>query len=1292
MPSIPSTKALLFAPCLEDFRRHNPNPFQAIGLNTKAYNPKDLAGETEEATASVVVEEKPITQGEIDLRKVNFAHLHVHTQFSILDGATSIPGIAKKAAKDGMQAVAITDHGNMFGVKTFHKALKKEGVKPILGCEVYVARRGMYRKESKIDGSGWHLIILAKNKTGYHNLMKMVSLAWLEGNYYKPRIDKDLLQKYKEGIIVLSACLGGEVNQKLMNETPAEAEKSVLWFKEAFGEDYYLEIQRHKADNDKWDHKIYEDQRFVNEHLIAFAKKHKVKVLATNDVHFLNKEDAEVQDRLMCISTGKNVADTNRMRYTGQEWFKTQAEMKLLFQDVPESIANTQEVVDKIESYELDSKPIMPDFVLPEGFTDENEYLKHIVYEGALMRWGKELSEELVERLDFELETIKKMGFPGYFLIVWDFLKAARDMGVVVGPGRGSAAGSAVAYSLRITEIDPVKYNLLFERFLNPDRVSMPDIDIDFDDEGRGKILEWVVNKYGEKRVAHIITFGSMAAKSSIRDVGRVQQYPLSDTMALQKMVPSRPGVTLQDAFKEVSELNQIRKSKSEAAEVLRYAIDLEGSVRNTGTHACGIIIGKEDLENYVPISTTKDSELTYVTQYDGKHVEDIGLLKMDFLGLKTLSIIKAAIENVKESKGIEVDIENVDLLDVKTYETYSVGDTTGLFQFESAGMKKHLKELKPDKFEDLIAMNALYRPGPMEYIEDFINRKHGRSKIEYDHPMMEEYLEETYGITVYQEQVMLLSRKLGNFTRGQSDSLRKAMGKKIKAMMDELKVLFIDGCMANEPFMKGCVDMKKEPIKLIEKIWKDWEAFAKYAFNKSHATCYSYVSFQTAYLKAHYPAEFMAAVLSNNMNDIEKVTFFIEDCKTQGFEVLGPDINESGRMFNVNEDGDIRFGLNAIKGVGGAAVDMIIGERKENGRFKSIFDLVKRVNLRAVNKKSLEAMAFAGAFDSFGNTPRHVFFHKANENSSTFLEMIIQFAHRYQEEKNSAQVSLFGDLGSVDLPDPDIPEAKPWSQLQTLKQEFDVVGFYLSGHPLDEYKIEMKEFVNRTIEEIQWDIAKLNAYVVEEKAKEKAQEEEDIKNGKPVEKDAFNGKKVEQKLPKELDRIKNQPMSFGGMVSIPASTNLVTKKGNPYGRFTIEDYSGSIDMILFGEDFEQYKHILSRKDQYVRVRCTAELPRWKKEGVYELKITKLELLSEAMARYTKAIEIHIQLPSITAQLVDELKEHIIQNPGKSALFFKVYDENGEVLHLNMPRASVDPRNFISEVKDYEEFHLKIIK
>lgn len=1254
---------------IQNFKIANPNTINAIGLNTQPYDPNDIGDTIKDGIEKKTID---VTSSDLDLNAVKFAHLHLHTQYSILDGATPIPEIANKAAKDGMEAVAITDHGNMYGAKLFHKLLNKKGIKPILGVEAYVARRGLHRKEAKIDGGGWHLILLAKNKNGYKNLMKIVSVSFLEGNYYKPRIDKELLAKHKEDIIALSACLGGEVNQKLMNESQDAAEQAAQWYKDLFGDDFYLELMRHPSGDPELDEHIYDDQRFVNQKLLEIGQKLGIKVVATNDVHFLDKEDSGAQDRLICINTGKNIDDPKRLRYSGQEWMKTQAEMKELFNDIPEAIANTQEIINKVENYKLDSKPIMPDFELPDGFTDENEYLRHIVYQGARLRWGDDLSNEIKERLDFELDTIKKMGFPGYFLIVWDFLKAAREMEVLVGPGRGSAAGSAVAYALKITEIDPIQYNLLFERFLNPDRISMPDIDIDFDDEGRARILDWVVNKYGENRVAHIITFGSLAAKSAIRDVGKVQQYPLSDTLALQKMVPTRPGISLSDAFKEVKELNQIRKSQSEASDVLKFAETLEGSVRNTGVHACGIIIGKEDLENYVPISTAKDSELTYVTQYDGKHVEDIGLLKMDFLGLKTLTIIKHAVENIKLSKNIEIDIDHVDLTDKKTYELYSRGDTTGLFQFESSGMKKYLKDLKPSKFEDLIAMNALYRPGPMEYIPSFVKRKHGLEKIEYDLPMMQEYLEESYGITVYQEQVMLLSRKLAGFTRGQSDSLRKAMGKKIKAMMDELKVKFDEGCKSNDQFMEECRDTNKDPEKLIAKIWGDWEAFAKYAFNKSHATCYSYISFQTAFLKAHYPAEFMAAVLSNNMNDIEKVTFFIDDCRNQGIKVLGPDINESHNNFAVNDDGHIRFGLNAIKGVGEAAVREIINERNENGNYNGIFGLVKRVNLRTVNKKSLESMALAGAFDSFKSTPRHIFFHRETENSPTFLEKIIQFGHKFQEEQSSSQVSLFGNLGDVELPDPEIPITEPWSQLETLKKENEVVGFYLSGHPLDQYKIEMKEFANITIKKFEGVLATLN-------------KEKDLLNGKG------NTNGNDPKLA-YLKALKDKSYTIAGIISAPASTSMMTKTGKPYGRFMVEDYTGSLEISMFGDVFEKHKLILSRKDQYVLMRVIADKPSWREDSDFEIKVMNIVLLSEILEKKAKRLDVNLNLHSISTRLVEELKDVVYTNSGKTPIYFNIQGENNEILHLKMPEAKVNAREFMMVGKNNPDLNIIVIK
>ncbi|MBN1649811.1 MAG: DNA polymerase III subunit alpha [Bacteroidales bacterium] len=1234
---------------LDTFKTHNPKPIKAIGLNTQPYDPEDLI------EADSIAEDKSLPDAsQEDLsdfakekkteKPYTFAHLHVHTQYSILDGATNINLLAKKAKADGMEAVAITDHGNMFGVKEFHKTLTKIGLKPIIGCEAYVAKRGREKKEGKIDASGWHLVLLAKNPVGYKNLMKLVSLAWLEGQYYRPRIDKELLEKYHEGIIASSACLGGEISQKLMNESFEAAEEATLWYKNLFGDDFYLEIMRHKSNNEEMNEKVYNDQVFVNQKLIEIGRKHQIKIIATNDVHFLNEEDAEAQDRLLCISTGKYLSDTKRLRYTGKEWFKTQDEMKSLFQDFPEALANTQEIVDKVENFKLNKKPIMPDFKLPNGFDDENKYLRHIVYEGAHKRWGDELKPELIERLDFELETIEKMGFPGYFLIVWDFLKAARDMGVIVGPGRGSAAGSAVAYSLRITEIDPLKYNLLFERFLNPDRISMPDIDIDFDDEGRSKILKWVVEKYGEKRVAHIVTIGTMAAKSSIRDVARVQEYPLAETDKIAKLVPERPGVSLKDAFKEVKELRDIKESQTDAAKVLQYAETLEGTVRNTGTHACGIIIGKDDLENYIPISTAKDSELTYVTQYDGKHVEDIGLLKMDFLGLKTLSIIKHAIENIKLSKGITIDIDNVDLEDKKTYELYSNGETTALFQFESDGMKKHLKELKPNKFEDLIAMNALYRPGPMEYIPQFTKRKNGKEKIEYDLPMMKEYLEETYGITVYQEQVMLLSRKLAGFTRGQSDSLRKAMGKKIKSMMDELKVLFINGCKENPQFIKECQENNKDVDTIINKIWSDWEAFAKYAFNKSHATCYSYVSFQTAFLKANYPAEFMAAVLSNNMNNIDKVTFFINECNRIGIKVLGPSINESRTNFTVNKEGNIRFGLAAIKGVGEAAVLSLIEEREKNGNINNIFDFVKRINLRTVNKKSIESMILAGAFDDIKNINRATFYSRLPDSNLNFLEQLISFGHKYQDEQNSAQVSLFGDLGPVELPDPEIPVVEEWAELEKLAKEKEVVGFYLTGHPLDNFKEEINYFTNQNI----------------------------------------------GNFADNLDKFKNQSLTFAGIITSPADKNKTTKNGKPFGSFQVTDYSGSISITLFGEDFEKYKDLLDRAGQFLMVKALVTKPKWKKESDdFELKITQIELLTDVFNKYVSKLTLGIPLTSISEKMAASLSRLAKNHPGSANVYFHIID-NEDRLAFRAAKIKVSPKEFLMGIRKFSDIQVKI--
>ena len=1273
---IPIKKLNISDDALKAFLEHNPNPIKPIGLNTQPYSPDDLEGD-EISESSTIQTLEPKKESNIShLDNVGFTHLHLHTQYSLLDGASEIGEIAAKAKADGMKAVAITDHGNMFGVKLFHKTLTKEGIKPILGCEAYVARRGMHRKEGPEDKSGWHLVILAKNEIGYSNLTQLISKAWLEGLYYKHRIDKELLEQYKEGLIVLSACLGGEISQKIMNQSYEDAVEAALWYKKIFGDDFYLEIQRHKSNDPEMDAKIYSDQVFVNEKILQIAKEHHIKVVATNDVHFVEPEDSKAQERLLCISTGKFLSDTNRMKYSGQEWMKTQKEMKQLFADVPEAIINTNEIVDKIEEYQLNRAPLMPEFEIPSDFGTiedyqkkydeetliqaffksdiseeekknrykklggyekvlrikfEADYLTKVTYEGAEFRWG-EVNEEQKERLDFELGVIREMGFPGYFLIVWDFLKAAREMGVVVGPGRGSAAGSAAAYCMRITEIDPIKYNLLFERFLNPDRISMPDIDIDFDDDGRAKILKWVVDKYGEKRVAHIVTFGTMAAKSSIRDVGRVQEYPLADTSALQKLVPDAPGTTLKKAFAEVKELKEIKDSTGEAAEVLKYAEVLEGSVRNTGTHACGIIIGADDLEKYVPISTAKDSELTYVTQFDGKHVEDIGLLKMDFLGLKTLSIIKDAVENVKLSKGIEIDIDKISLTDSKTYELYASGQTTGLFQFESDGMKKHLRDLKPSRFEDLIAMNALYRPGPMEYIPSFIKRKHGDEKIIYDVPMMKEYLEETYGITVYQEQVMLLSRLLGGFTRGESDSLRKAMGKKIIEMMNDLKVKFINGCKANEQFVKECNELNQDIDKTIEKIWGDWEAFAKYAFNKSHATCYSYVSYQTAYLKAHYPAEFMASVLSRNLSDITKVTFFMDECRAMGMKVAGPDVNHSHRNFTVDKKGIIRFGMQGIKGVGGAAVDNIIEERNKNGEYKDIFDFVKRVKLTSVNKKNIEALAYAGAFDGFSDISREQFF--AEEDGRTFIEKLISFGNSFQTQSSNNTPTLFGGENEISVENPTIPQTEQWSTIAKLEKEREHIGVYLSAHPLDKFRYEIE-----------------------------------------------NGGFVPLKDMSDLSSRKGQEIKICGFVTNVEHT--FDKKGNPVGYMTLEDFNGSYRIRVSARDGYLDKKGYFTKDIVLFV--SGKVVSWSPEGrdtMYFFNPANMDLMSNKKDQILKSILLKIKLDDLDDELISNL-HHLIENhPGKVKLHFLIWDEETQTeVPMHSKRFSIDiNKEFINQL------------
>ena len=1194
-----------------EFRTIHREPIKSIGLEVEAYHEDEPADEI--VKPQDIVEKKVALGVEVP----PFTHLHVHTQFSVLDGLSKIPAIMEKAKADGMTTVAITDHGNMFGAKNFHLAAVEEGIKPILGCEMYVARRSMDKKESKVDASGWHLVLLAKNLKGYHNLLLLVSAAWTRGYYYKPRIDKDLLRKHHEGLIALSACLGGEIPSRIINEGVEKAESSLLEYKDIFGDDFYLELQRHKSGDAEMDRRVYDDQEFVNTELLKLAAKHSLKIVATNDVHFVNAEDAGAHDRLICIGTAHDLDDPNRLHYTRQEWFKTRQEMATLFADIPEALTNTQEVADKIEIYELDHKPIMPEFDIPEPFEDADAYLRSLTYEGAKLRYP-EITEAISERIDFELEVIKSMGFPDYFLIVWDFLEAARKMGVSVGPGRGSAAGSVVAYCLKITQIDPIEYKLLFERFLNPDRISMPDIDIDFDDDGREKVLHYVSRKYGKERVAHLITFGKMAAKSAIRDVARVQKLPLQEADRLAKMIPERPGITLNDAIKEVPELKQeLEKGKPEVSSVLRNALTLEGSVRNTGTHACGIIIARDRLDKFVPISTVKGSVLEYATQYDGHYVEDIGLLKMDFLGLKTLSIIKDALQNIKRSKDKDLDIDNIPLDDKETYALYGRGETTGLFQFESDGMKKYLQDLKPTRFEDLIAMNALYRPGPMQYIPSFIKRKHGEEEIVYDVPMMEEILKETYGITVYQEQVMLLSRLMAGFTRGQSDSLRKAMGKKKMAEMAKLKVEFLTGCEKNAI-----------PQKTAEKVWHDWEEFTKYAFNKSHATCYSYVSYQTAYLKAHYPAEFMAAVLSRNLNNIDKITFFTKEAERMGIQVLGPDINESSLNFTVTKDGIIRFGMAAIKGVGGSAVEDIIAEREENGPFRSIFDMAKRVNLKSVNKRSFEALAKAGAFDTFNDTHRSQYFYKENENDTEFIEKIIKFASKYQQKKNSAQVSLFGDSDEFEVQDPPIPFCEPWPKAVQLRHEKEVTGFYISGHPLDAFELTIKHICNV-------DIAKLHDHLADYKKRE---------------------------------------VIFGGMVT--STLQRTTKNGSLFGVLTLEDYSGSMDFRLFKESYLKMRHMLVVGNNLM-VRAMVEPNRYD-ENSLNINIRDISLLEDAMNKVMKKLTLYINPERVTDEFIDEIVKMKQDYPGETRLAISMaMADKKRSLVMNSKSANVDARLFL---------------
>ncbi|WP_300286512.1 DNA polymerase III subunit alpha [uncultured Alistipes sp.] len=1173
-----------------------------------------------------------------------FTHLHVHTQYSILDGAAAIKPLLKRAKELGMTSLAITDHGNMYGVKEFHDAAEKEGVKPILGCEVYVAGGSRFDKSGK-DKRGDHLILLAKNLEGYHNLARIVSYGFTEGFYYRPRIDKELLRAYHEGIICCSACLGGELPQAIMKGNIDEAHRIVEEFKSIFGEDYYLELQLHPSGEPRIDRNVYENQKRVNEVLLSLAAEHGVKYIASNDVHFIMAEDAPAHDRLICLNTGRDLDDPDRMRYTFQEYLKSEEEMAALFPDHPEALATTAEIAAKVEEYSLEHKPLMPNFPIPDDFPVPEErlretflkkmkddelpddirdgrmpldeavalhpeyadaltiakqfrYLEHLTYKGAERRYG-ELSEAVRKRIGYELSTIEWMGFPGYFLIVWDFIRAAREIGVSVGPGRGSAAGSVVAYTLGITNIDPMKYDLLFERFLNPDRISLPDVDVDFDEDGRADVLHYVVSKYGSQRVAQIVTFGTMAPKQAIKDVARVQKLPLQESNRISKLVPEKPGTTFVKAYKESPELLAEKDSDNPLIrDTMKYAEKLEGSVRQTGVHACGVIIGQDDLEKFAPVAIAKDAELN-VVQYEGKLVESVGLIKMDFLGLKTLSIIKDALENIESSTGKKVDIDAIPLDDAATYDLYSRGETTGLFQFESPGMKKHLRNLKPNRFEDLIAMNALYRPGPMEYIPNFIARKHGLEPVTYEIADMEEYLKDTYGITVYQEQVMLLSQKLAGFTGGEADTLRKAMGKKKRDVLDKMKPKFIEGAKKNGHDPKIC-----------EKIWGDWEAFASYAFNKSHSTCYAYVSYQTAYLKAHYPAEFMAALLSRNLSDIKKISFFMDECKRMGLSVLGPDVNHSKTRFSVDEGGNVRFGLAAIKGVGEAAVQNIIDVRAEGGKFTSVYDFVERVNLQAVNKKTLENLVIGGAFDAISDLPRSAYLAK-DDRDGTMLDALIRYGNRMQSEKNNVQQSLFGgEAAESAVRKPEPPAYTPWSKLETLNRERDVIGIYLSSHPLDDFSLIIKHYCNCSL----GDLADLSS---------------------------MNGR----------------DFVAAGMVT--AVMHLTTKTGKPYGRFTIEDYNGSHEFVLFSKDYENFRRFLF-EGYYLLIKGKVA-PRIYNPNELETRINSIMMLSEAQETLMKEVTVSVPVGDLTEELVDKLSFTARENKGKVVLRVKVYDPATDV-------------------------------
>lgn len=1218
----------------------------------------------------------------------DFIHLHVHTYYSILDGQSPVEKLVDKAVANGMRGMAITDHGNMFGVKELYnycnkingklKEQGKEPFKPIFGCEMYVARRTKAdRVKEKGDAGGYHLIVLAKNYHGYKNLIKLVSRAWVDGFYSKPRTDRADLEKYHEDLIVCSACIAGEVPAKILKGDIPGAREAIEWYKSIFGDDYYLELQRHevKDPNQRANRETFPLQQRANKELIKLAKEYGIKVVCTNDCHFVDQENAEAHDHLLCLSTGKELNDPTRMLYSKQEWFKTREEMNEIFADVPEALSNTLEILDKVETYSIDHSPIMPFFPIPEEFgteeetrkrispeelfreftTDENgneimsheeaekkikklggidklyrikfeaDYLAKLAYDGAKRLYGEPLTDEVYERVKFELHIMKTMGFPGYFLIVQDFINSAEDeLGVMVGPGRGSAAGSVVAYCLGITKIDPIKYDLLFERFLNPDRISLPDIDTDFDDDGRGKVLEWVEDKYGHDKVAHIITYGTMATKNSIKDVARVEKLPLDISNRLCKAIPDKlPDglkMNLTNAIKCVPELREAEASANpQMANTIKYAKMLEGTVRGTGIHACGTIICRDAISDWVPVSTAEDKSdpghKLLATQYDGHVIEETGLIKMDFLGLSTLSIMKETVENIRLTHdGFTLDLDTIPIDDELTYKLYQEGRTIGTFQFESAGMQKYLRELRPTVFEDLIAMNALYRPGPMDYIPSFIARKNGKEPITYDIPCMEKYLKDTYGITVYQEQVMLLSRQLADFTRGESDALRKAMGKKKKAIVDAMKPKFIEGGKKNG----------HDP-KVLEKIWGDWEKFASYAFNKSHATCYSWVAYQTAYLKAHYPAEFMAGNMSRCLNDITKITKLMSECQAMNIPCLGPDVNESEQKFSANKKGEVRFGLSAIKGMGEAAATNIIAERHKNGQYKDIFDFVQRVNLSAVNRKAMESLALSGGFDSFGIRREQYF--ASNAKGDTFVETLLRYGQVYQSEQSSMQNSLFGDMGGVEIQTPPVPDCEAWSTMELLKRERELVGIYLSAHPLDDYAVVLNHMCNLHCPQI----------------------------GREMDKKAFAS--IEE-------------LTFGGIVT--SVSQRWTKNNKPFGIVTIEDFEGQGELALFGEEWTKWQSMLQEEYHiYITAQCVQRFRN--NPDAYDMVIKKIEFLSDVKEKSIEKFTVYMDSTMFNDAQLTDLETTLKNSTGNVPLYINIHDaKNNTNVQLYSRNITVD--------------------